>query len=246
MFATPQQASPGGSRATACPRGSQAGRCPGQRCPSGSSRRTCLLDLAISNSERTSLPANCLPAASPSAAVSSRGGPERGEAFPVRQPTMRPPRRTEGGRHRRAVPASLPQSAPALILAVPGRDVDLSSGAGRRAHHHSPGGQPGRGRARRADRRRRLRRPVRPARGARRRGRAAVRQQRPVRRGDPADRHRQPAGDPQAARGRGGQRHQRHRQRLRQLQRDDRRGAAHQARRGRARRARTGSGCSAS
>jgi len=57
--------------------------------------------------------------------------PPRGmdpEAFPVRQPTMRPPRRTEGGRHRRAVPASLPQSAPALVLAVPGKDTDLSSG----------------------------------------------------------------------------------------------------------------------
>jgi hypothetical protein len=50
------------------------------------------------------------------------------EAFPVRQPTMRPPRRTEGGRHRRAVPASLPQSAPALVLAVPGKDTDLSTG----------------------------------------------------------------------------------------------------------------------
>jgi hypothetical protein len=57
-----------------------------------------------------------------------RGGLARGEVFPVRQPTMRPPRRTEGGRHRRPVPASLPQSAPALILAVPGRDADLSGG----------------------------------------------------------------------------------------------------------------------
>jgi hypothetical protein len=65
-------------------------------------------------------------------------GPERGpdraqnrgqEAFPVRQPTMRPPRTTSGGRHRRAVPASLPQSAPALVLAVPGSDTDLTSGA---------------------------------------------------------------------------------------------------------------------
>ena len=46
----------------------------------------------------------------------------------MRQPTMRPPRRTEGGRHRRAVPASLPQSAPALVLAVPGKDTDLSVG----------------------------------------------------------------------------------------------------------------------
>ncbi len=44
----------------------------------------------------------------------------------MRQPAMRPPR--QGGRHRRPVPASLPQSAPALILAVPGPDADLSSG----------------------------------------------------------------------------------------------------------------------
>lgn len=50
------------------------------------------------------------------------------EVFPTRQPTFRPPRRTEGGRHRRPVPASLPQSAPALVLAVPGRDTDLSVG----------------------------------------------------------------------------------------------------------------------
>ncbi|HEY1824242.1 MAG TPA: hypothetical protein VGG83_30420 [Trebonia sp.] len=49
------------------------------------------------------------------------------EAFPVRHPTMRPPR-LGTGRHRRAVPASLPQSAPALVLAVPGRDTDLSVG----------------------------------------------------------------------------------------------------------------------
>jgi hypothetical protein len=50
------------------------------------------------------------------------------EAFPTRQPTVRLPRRTEGGRHRRPVPVSLPQSAPALVLAVPGRDTDLSVG----------------------------------------------------------------------------------------------------------------------
>jgi len=56
--------------------------------------------------------------------------PARGqEAFPVRRPTMRPPRMTSGGRHRRAVPASLPQTAPALVLAVPGSDTDLTSGA---------------------------------------------------------------------------------------------------------------------
>jgi hypothetical protein len=50
-----------------------------------------------------------------------------GEAFPMRQPTMRPPR--PSGRHRRPVPALLPQSAPALVLAVPGRDTDLGVGA---------------------------------------------------------------------------------------------------------------------
>ena len=56
-----------------------------------------------------------------------RGGADRGgEAFPVRQPAMRPMR--PSGRHRRAVPAMLPQSAPALVLAVPGKDTDLSAG----------------------------------------------------------------------------------------------------------------------
>ena len=50
------------------------------------------------------------------------------EAYPVRQPTMRPPRPTGTGRHRRPVPVSLPQSAPALVLAVPGKDTDLSAG----------------------------------------------------------------------------------------------------------------------
>ena len=57
-----------------------------------------------------------------------RGHDRGGGSFPVRQPTMRPPR-LSGGRHRRPVPASLPQSAPALVLAVPGRDTDLSVGA---------------------------------------------------------------------------------------------------------------------
>ena len=56
-----------------------------------------------------------------------RGVDRGGEAFPVRQPTRLPPR-PGGGRHRRAVPASLPQSAPALVLGVPGRDTDLSAG----------------------------------------------------------------------------------------------------------------------
>jgi hypothetical protein len=49
------------------------------------------------------------------------------QAMPSRQPTVRPPR--PAGRHRRPVPASLPQSAPALVLAVPGSDTDLASGA---------------------------------------------------------------------------------------------------------------------
>jgi hypothetical protein len=57
-----------------------------------------------------------------------RGPAPSREAFPVRQPTMRPPRTTSGGRHRRAVPASLPQTAPALVLAVPGADTDLTAG----------------------------------------------------------------------------------------------------------------------
>src|ERR1700722_8407098 len=71
--------------------------------------------------------------------VSGQGGPVQGgpvqggpgpgqEAFPHRQPTLRPPR-LGGGRHRRRVPASLPQSAPALILAAPGRATDISAGA---------------------------------------------------------------------------------------------------------------------
>jgi hypothetical protein len=61
----------------------------------------------------------------------TRGQPEppqfAEEAFPRRQPALRPPR--PSGRHRRPVPASLPQSAPALVLAVPGSGVDLTAGA---------------------------------------------------------------------------------------------------------------------
>jgi hypothetical protein len=57
-------------------------------------------------------------------APGQRGGGQ--EAFPVRQPSARPLR--SSGRHRRAVPASLPQTAPALVLAVPGSDTDLTSG----------------------------------------------------------------------------------------------------------------------
>jgi hypothetical protein len=59
--------------------------------------------------------------------VPSEDFPRR-EVMPNRQPVNHP-NRPPGGRHRRAVPNSLPQSAPALVLAVPGNDVDLSSGA---------------------------------------------------------------------------------------------------------------------
>jgi hypothetical protein len=65
-----------------------------------------------------------LPARGPGAPA--RGQRGEGEAFPVRQPTANPLR--SSGRHRRAVPASLPQTAPALVLAVPGADTDLTSG----------------------------------------------------------------------------------------------------------------------
>jgi hypothetical protein len=66
--------------------------------------------------------------ARPAPAGPARGEGQRGEAeaFPVRQPTANPLR--SSGRHRRAVPASLPQTAPALVLAVPGADTDLTSG----------------------------------------------------------------------------------------------------------------------
>jgi len=52
----------------------------------------------------------------------------------MRQPNDGMPSRHPGGlprpagRHRRPVPVSLPQSAPALVLAVPGSDTDLSAG----------------------------------------------------------------------------------------------------------------------
>lgn len=49
------------------------------------------------------------------------------QAMPSRQMAARPPR--PAGRHRRPVPASLPQSAPALVLAVPGSDTDLTAGS---------------------------------------------------------------------------------------------------------------------
>jgi hypothetical protein len=66
------------------------------------------------------------PAARRMAGVPPRGSDRGGGAFPMRQPSFRPPQ--SGGRHRRAVPASLPQSAPALVLGVPGRDTDLAAG----------------------------------------------------------------------------------------------------------------------
>ena len=68
-----------------------------------------------------------LPARGPGAPGRGDGQRSGGqEAFPVRQPTANPLR--SSGRHRRAVPASLPQTAPALVLAVPGADTDLTSG----------------------------------------------------------------------------------------------------------------------
>jgi hypothetical protein len=57
------------------------------------------------------------------------GAPERqppAEVRRQRRSAMRPPR--PSGRHRRPVPASLPETAPALVLAVPGSDTDLASG----------------------------------------------------------------------------------------------------------------------
>ena len=78
------------------------------------------------------------PSGIPGGGLPSRGQPQTepqtqpraqsfGEAaFPHRQPSLRPPR--PSGRHRRPVPASLPQEAPALVLAVPGSGTDLSTG----------------------------------------------------------------------------------------------------------------------
>ncbi len=56
----------------------------------------------------------------------ARPQPGGEDAFPVRQPALRPPR--PSGRHRRPVPVSLPQTAPALVLAVPGSNTDLTVG----------------------------------------------------------------------------------------------------------------------
>jgi hypothetical protein len=49
------------------------------------------------------------------------------ELFPHRRPASRPPSLRPGGRHRRDVPVSLPQDAPALVLAVPGHETDLTA-----------------------------------------------------------------------------------------------------------------------
>lgn len=58
-------------------------------------------------------------------AVPGQGDLPGRQAFPVRRPAARPPR--PAGRHRRPVPASLPETAPALVLAVPGAGTDLSA-----------------------------------------------------------------------------------------------------------------------
>ena len=50
------------------------------------------------------------------------------ELFPQRRPVSRPPSLRPGGRHRRDVPVSLSQDAPALVLAVPGTETDITSG----------------------------------------------------------------------------------------------------------------------
>ncbi|MGD0560664.1 MAG: hypothetical protein ABSA93_37560 [Streptosporangiaceae bacterium] len=47
--------------------------------------------------------------------------------LPARQPTSASHTLRPTGRHRRALPASLPQGAPALVLAIPGSDTDHSS-----------------------------------------------------------------------------------------------------------------------
>jgi hypothetical protein len=71
-------------------------------------------------------PTTDLPARQPNAEQPSDDRQVR-EGMPSRQHVLRPPR--PAGRHRRPVPASLPQSAPALVLAVPGSETDLTSGS---------------------------------------------------------------------------------------------------------------------
>jgi hypothetical protein len=66
-----------------------------------------------------------LPASQPNAEQPPDDHPVR-QGMPSRSAVVRPPR--PAGRHRRPVPASLPQSAPALVLAVPGSETDLTSG----------------------------------------------------------------------------------------------------------------------
>lgn len=51
-----------------------------------------------------------------------------GQMFPQRRPTHRPPSLRPGGRHRRDIPVSLSQDAPALVIAVPGISTELASG----------------------------------------------------------------------------------------------------------------------
>ncbi|MGH3192831.1 MAG: sirohydrochlorin chelatase [Streptosporangiaceae bacterium] len=68
-----------------------------------------------------------LPARRPGTEVSAPPIRQSASGFPVRTPTARLIQ--PGGRHRRAVPASLPEGAPALILAVPSAGEDSLSGA---------------------------------------------------------------------------------------------------------------------
>jgi hypothetical protein len=51
-----------------------------------------------------------------------------GQTFPQRRPTSRPPSLRPGGRHRRDIPVSLSQDAPAMVIAVPGSGTDLAAG----------------------------------------------------------------------------------------------------------------------
>src|SRR5690242_715052 len=80
-----------------------------------------------------------LPARRPGADVSAPQAPQAPQApaapparqpgtnYPVRQPAARLVQ--PGGRHRRPVPASLPEGAPALVLAVPNSAGDALGGA---------------------------------------------------------------------------------------------------------------------
>jgi hypothetical protein len=77
----------------------------------------------------TRQPSDGMPSRQPSGAPSAQqftGAQPGRPGMPTRPPLVRPPR--PAGRHRRPVPVSLPQSAPALVLAVPGSDTDLASG----------------------------------------------------------------------------------------------------------------------